>query len=70
MIVFQALGIVVLAVLHYHTGGQNLFKAELENLAWLPLLTVIRNFKTLPFCSVSLSPPASRPSLALGLWML
>lgn len=54
MIVFQALGIVALAVLHYHTGGQNIFKAQLENLAWLPLPTVIRNFKTLPLCSVSL----------------
>ena len=40
VIVFQALGTVSLAVLRYRIEGRSLIGAFLENLTWLPLLTV------------------------------
>ena len=40
VIVFQALGTVSLAILRYRTEGRSLFGSFLENLKWLPLLTI------------------------------
>lgn len=40
VVVFQALGVVSLAVLRYRVEGRNLFLCFLENLKWLPLLTI------------------------------
>jgi hypothetical protein len=40
VIVFQALGVVSLAVLRYRVEGRNLFFCFLDNLKWLPLLTI------------------------------
>ncbi|KAK5552879.1 hypothetical protein LTR46_008954 [Exophiala xenobiotica] len=40
VVVFQALGTVSLAVLRYRVAGRSLIGAFIENLTWLPLLTI------------------------------
>ena len=50
VIVFQALGIVSLAVLRYRVEGRSLIGAFFENLKWLPLLTIFLGGISLHVC--------------------
>ena len=50
VIVFQALGIVSLAVLRYRVEGRSLLGAFFENLKWLPLLTIFLGGISLHVC--------------------
>ena len=50
VVVFQALGIVSLAVLRYRVEGRSLIGAFFENLKWLPLLTIFLGGISLHVC--------------------